>query len=65
MTREEFENMGLFYVKGVVLHKTKHRGWLPIKKRTQNVKDNHYYFFKHEGKTIAIREETIKEAFKE
>ena len=65
MTREELEQMGLFYVKGVVLHSTKKRGWVPLKKRIQNVKNNVYYFFKHEGRTVAIREETIKEAFKE
>ena len=50
---------------GVVFHWSKHRGWVALKRHVQNVKDNAYYIFREGNKIIALREETIIQAFKE
>lgn len=65
MTREELERLGISYESGIVYHTTARRGKFPLKRHVQNVKDNVYYYFKINGKSRAIREEKIIEAFKE
>lgn len=66
MTKHELMQMGVNYdpEMGVVFHWSKPRGWFPLKKHVQNVKNNAYYVFKHEGKAVAVREETIIKAWK-
>lgn len=67
MTKQELRQMGIDYDLNdkVVRHWSKPRGWCVLTRHVQNVGNNAYYVFKHNGKAVAIREETIIKAFKE
>lgn len=65
MDKKDLTKLNLNYDSelGVVFHWSKRRGWTPLKRHVQNSKDNAYYVFKHEGKAVAVREETILKAW--
>lgn len=48
---------------GVVFHWSRHRGWVPLSRRTTN--KGAFYVFKHEGRPTYVNEKVIIEAFTE
>lgn len=48
---------------GVVFHWSRHRGWVPLSRRTTN--KGAFYVFKHEGRATYVNEKVIIEAFAE
>lgn len=67
MTKQELVRLNINYdlEMGVVFHWSKNRGWCPLKRNVQNDKKSIYYVFKHNKKTVAVREDVIIKAFKE